>query len=111
MPIQIPPLGSASTSKIQGLGNGELLVSYSVKVLLLPGDEFPQPVFGADPEIVLRIHAHCINVVKAIVITARAERHVNPIVAVQPIRTRTGAASPDRALSFDDRFDSIGGKV
>lgn len=49
---------------------------------VIAGDEFPQPIFRADPEIVLRIHAHRINIVKAIIVTVRAERYVNPVIAV-----------------------------
>jgi hypothetical protein len=36
---------------------------------------------------------------------------VNPVIAVQPKYTRTGAASPHRPLPLDDRFNSIDGKI
>lgn len=73
--------------------------------------EFPQPVFRADPKVVLRVHAHGINVVKAIIVTGGTERHVNPIIAVQPKYTRTGAASLHRPLPLDDCFNSISRKI
>ena len=41
---------------------------------VVSGDEFPQTVFRADPEIVLRVHGHGMNIVDAIIVTAGAER-------------------------------------
>lgn len=78
---------------------------------VVAGDEFPQPVFRADPEIALRVDAHCVNIVGTVVVTVRTERHVNPIVAVQPKHTGAGAACPHRALSVHDGFNSIGGEI
>ena len=73
---------------------------------VVAGDKFSQPVFRTDPEIVLRVHAHCVNIVKAIIVTVRAERDVNPVATVQPIHTGTGAAAPNRPLPLQDRFNS-----
>ena len=78
---------------------------------VVTGGEFPQPVFRADQKVVLRVHAHGINIVKDIIVTGGAKRHVNPVIAVQPKYTRTGAASLHRPLPLDDCFNSTGRKI